>query len=55
MLTKHYVPRAYMRKSEDTGILSDLSQVVLGLGYCVSWELWHTISTTTSLDTGKIF
>lgn len=55
MLTKHYVPRAYMKRSEDTGIFSDLSQGALGLGYCVSWELWHTISTTTSLDTGKIF
>lgn len=54
MLTKHYLPRAYMnRQNEDT--VTDLISIPLQLGYELVWDLWHKPSTVSSLDTGKIY
>lgn len=54
MLTKHYLPRAYMN-SQNEDVLTDLIAIPLQLGYAVVWDFWHKPSAISSLDTGKIF
>ena len=54
MLTKHFLPRAYMNR-EHVGIAEDIIQIPLQVGYMLSWDLWHKSSVISSLDTGKIY
>lgn len=54
MLTKHFLPRAYMNR-EHVGIAEDIIQIPLQVGYMLGWDLWHKSSVISSLDTGKIY
>lgn len=53
MLTKHYVPKALMNRQNEE--ITDLLGLPLQLVYALAWDLWHTPSTVSSLDTGKIY
>lgn len=54
MISKHYLPRAFMNK-EAPDLITDVFGTFLQVGYAVAWDFWHTPSTISSLDTGKIY
>lgn len=55
MLTKHYLPRAFMNRHSSNDGLTDLIGVPAQVGYAVFWDFWHKSSKIATLDTGKIY
>lgn len=54
MLTKHYLPRAYMNYRKNESLLTDFFALPVQFGYALFWDFWHKSSFVSTLDTGKI-